>query len=129
MNDYFHKQLEMTTDPSDVHADFENGVDGFILIDARSPESFAREHVPGAINLPHRTISAETTASFDRAKTLITYCDGNGCNGSTKAAAKLSELGFRVKEMLGGIDWWKRDGYDVHGTAAATPALRIACGC
>ena len=28
-----------------------------------------------------------------------------------KGALKLAELGFRVKELIGGIDWWKRDGY------------------
>jgi len=24
------------------------------------------------------------------------------------------KLGFRVKELIGGIDWWKRDGYPTH---------------
>ena len=28
-----------------------------------------------------------------------------------KARLKLAELGFQVKELMGGIDWWKRDGY------------------
>jgi hypothetical protein len=44
-----------------------------------------------------------------------------------KAAAKLSALGFRVKEMVGGIDWWaRRDDLPVEtGTAVGT----IRCGC
>ena len=32
---------------------------------------------------------------------------------ATKAAAKLSALGFPVKELIGGIEYWERSGYDV----------------
>ena len=55
----------------------------------------------------------ETTARLDRSKVYIVYCDGIGCNASTKGAYKLAGLGFRVKELLGGIDWWRRDGHPV----------------
>jgi rhodanese-related sulfurtransferase len=24
---------------------------------------------------------------------------------------KTAKLGFRVKELIGGLNWWKRDGY------------------
>jgi rhodanese-related sulfurtransferase len=57
----------------------------------------------------------------------VTYCDGIGCNASTKAAVKLSRLGYRVKEMIGGIDWWRRDGLAVHEGETATRA--VVCGC
>ena len=85
----------------------------FILIDARSPEVYAQEHVPGAVNLWHRHMSAETTARFPKDKLLVTYCAGVGCNASTKGALKLAALGFRVKEMIGGIEVWKSEGYGV----------------
>jgi hypothetical protein len=29
---------------------------------------------------------------------------------STKGADNLARLGFNVKELLGGLNWWKRDG-------------------
>ena len=38
---------------------------------------------------------------------LVVYCWGPGCNGATKAAVKLSALGFPVKEMIGGIEYWE----------------------
>jgi hypothetical protein len=41
------------------------------------------------------------------------YCDGMGCNASTNGAYKLAVLGLRVKELLGGLDWWIRDGHPV----------------
>ena len=70
--------------------------------------AYAHEHIPDAISLPHREISAETTASFDRSKLYVCYCDGIGCMRSTKTALKLLTLGFQVRELIGGLDWWKR---------------------
>jgi hypothetical protein len=54
-------------------------------------------------------MSAETTAQLDRSKVYVVYCDGIGYNASTKGAYKLAGLGFHAKELLGGIDWWRRD--------------------
>ena len=28
----------------------------------------------------------------------------------------MAKLGFKVKELLGGLDWWKRDGYSTEVT-------------
>ena len=58
-------------------------------------------------------MTSETTARLDRGKVYVAYCDGIGCNASTKGAHKLARLGFRAKELLGGIDWWRRDGHPV----------------
>ena len=118
---HFESRLEWEIDAADLHAN----QDAYIVIDARTPEVFAMGHVPGAINLPHRTITAET-ATFPKDAVLVTYCDGIGCNASTKAAVKLSRLGYQVKEMIGGLDWWRRDGLPVHGGAVAAG---VACGC
>ena len=109
--EHFRSKLSFETDPSDVYTDLQNGETGFVVIDARSPESYARGHVPGSINLPYRTINAQTTTGLSKDKVLVTYCAGVFCNASTKAAAKLSALGFRVKEMLDGMEGWKREGY------------------
>jgi rhodanese-related sulfurtransferase len=129
----FQAKLSLETDPSDVHADLEKGETGFVVLDARSPEAYALGHVPSAINLPHRRIDASTAASLPRDKVLVTYCNGAGCNASTKAALKLTALGFKVKEMLGGLDWWKRDGYSVAvGIAPDSEgviASHVKCGC
>jgi len=83
-----------------------------VIIDARSEAAFAAEHIPGAISFPHRTMTAEGTALLRPDCLYVTYCDGIGCNASTKGALNLSRLGFRVKELIGGLDWWKRDGYE-----------------
>src|SRR5882757_3308337 len=108
---YFMHKLCYQTEASDVYADMENGIDNFLVIDARSHESFSREHVPGAINIPHKHMNLENTAFLPKDKMMVVYCDGIGCNASTKGSLKLASLGFLVKEMLGGLEWWKYDGY------------------
>jgi hypothetical protein len=82
-------------------------------------------HIPGAISFAHREMSAETTAGLDRGKVYVVYCDGIGCNASTKGSHKLARLGFRTKELLGGLDWWSRDGHPVM-TSLEPGSLHVA---
>lgn len=130
--DFFRAKLNFETDPSDVHEEMSRGGSDLVVVDARSRTAWAAGHVPGAINLPHREMNPESVKHLDRNKTYIVYCDGIGCNASTKGSLNLSLLGFKVKEMMGGIDWWKRDGYPVHTLAdqpveSSSPAPRCAC--
>ena len=69
-----------------------------------------------------------TTIQLDKSKLYVTYCDGIGCNASTKGALNMAKLGFNVKELLGGLDWWKRDGYETKGTQGVQ-GKEIKCGC
>src|SRR6202011_3303321 len=106
-------KLEYHTDSWDLSVDLKSGHPDIIVIDARSRDAYRAGHIPGARSFPHREMTADTTAQLDRAKVYVVYCDGIGCNASTKGAYKLAGLGFRVKELLGGIDWWRRDGHPV----------------
>ena len=69
-------------------------------------------------------MSIETTATLDRSLVYVVYCDGIGCNASTKGAYKLARLGFRTKELLGGLDWCWRDGHPV--VASSEPGSLLA---
>lgn len=51
-------------------------------------------------------MSVETTANLPKDALVVVYCDGIGCNASTKGALKMLLLGFQVKELIGGLDWW-----------------------
>ncbi len=113
LNHYKHK-LDFEMDSWDLDEALGNG-ERIVVVDGRSAEAFAQEHIPGAISLPHRTINADSTASLDRSVTYVCYCDGIGCNASTKTAMKLLMLGFEVRELIGGLDWWERDGYPTEG--------------
>lgn len=131
--DYMLAKLNYHADAWDVAEDLRDGVAGIVVIDTRSEEHYARGHVPGAISFPHRTMDAASTSALDRSKLYITYCDGIGCNGSTKGAYKLAALGFTVKEMLGGLDFWIRDGQPFvtgsapGGMSADAPVIECAC--
>ena len=115
---HYGDKLEHETDSWDLKTALEKG-DRIVVVDARSPESFQKEHIPNAINFPHRTMNEESTRHLDRSALYITYCDGIGCNASTKGAFNLARLGFRVKELRGGLDWWKRDGYKTESSTSA----------
>jgi rhodanese-related sulfurtransferase len=106
-------KLRFHTDSWDLSVDLKAGVSKIIVIDARSRDAYAAGNIPGAISFPHREMSAQTTAGLDRGKVYVVYCDGIGCNASTKGSHKLARLGFRTKELLGGFDWWSRDGHPV----------------
>jgi rhodanese-related sulfurtransferase len=65
---------------------------------------------------------------------VVAYCWGPGCNGATRAALALSEAGFQAREMLGGIEYWIREGFPVATAAGvvnreADELTAIACGC
>lgn len=125
--EFYQAKLAYEIDAADVRQALEAG-EKLMLIDTRAPSAFARETIPGALSLPHRTMSAQTTADLPRDALLVPFCDGIGCNGSTNGAIKLLQLGFRVKELQGGLDWWKRDGFATVGSHA-TAGSAIQCTC
>ncbi|HJT57303.1 MAG TPA: rhodanese-like domain-containing protein [Ktedonobacteraceae bacterium] len=120
---HFLSRLSVETDASDVRLDLQRGQDSFLLIDARGAQDFEECHIPGAINLPYRKITAESTAQLPKEKLLVVYCWSPACNSATKAALRLSALGFQVKEMLGGIEYWRREGGPVEGTLGEAAPL------
>ena len=111
---HFASRLAFETDIADLMVDLDKGNTDFVVIDTRSPTSFAQCHIPGAINLPK--IDAKTTSDLSKDKVCVIYCWGTGCNGSSKGAMRLSELGFRAKELMGGIEYWRKEGGAVEGT-------------
>jgi len=118
---HFEGRMAVETDCWDVHASLEAGADDFVLLDVRSPELFAAGHVPGAINLPHGKIIERKMAPWPADTLFVVYCAGPHCNGACKAAIRLARLDRRVKEMIGGIEGWKDEGFDLEtGTPSAS---------
>jgi rhodanese-related sulfurtransferase len=108
--EHFARRLEVETDVSDVAAAMEAGEVDFVLLDARSRASYDAGHLPGAVHLAELT--AETVAELPDGP-VVTYCWGPACNGACKAALRLAQLGRPVKEMLGGYEYWARDGHPI----------------
>lgn len=110
--DHFTRRLSVETDVADVAAAIAAGERDFLLIDARSPKAYKTGHLPGAISLPHATIDEPTVAALPEGP-LVAYCWGPACNGAVKACRRLAELGRPAKEMLGGYEYWVREGHPV----------------
>src|SRR5215213_997539 len=134
---HFARRLAFETDVSDVHAALESGRPGFVLLDSRSTEAWAQGHVPGAVHLPGREVPARAEAELNPSVPVVTYCWGPGCNGATRAAHALAGRGYRVREMLGGFEYWVREGLPVetadgvHRTVVdpLTAPATVRCGC
>lgn len=124
---HYENKLQFEMDPSDLFEAMMRG-DKVIPVDARKPFGYETEHIPGAINIPHREMNEASTAHLDKEVLYVTYCDGIGCNASTRGALNMARLGFRVKELIGGIEWWKFDGYATAGTKAVA-GKEIECAC
>ncbi|MFJ7336441.1 rhodanese-like domain-containing protein [Streptomyces sp. NPDC101110] len=110
---HFRAALAFHTDVSDVAAALDaGGAPGFVLVDARSAEAWDQGHVPGALHLPAALVPEQAVQLLDRTVPVVTYCWGPGCNGAARAALALAELGYQVKEMLGGFEYWVREGLE-----------------
>lgn len=108
---HFQRRLSVETDCDDVHSSMTAGDTDFVLLHVvGSPEVFNRRHIPGAIHLPHRFITAERMAEWPPETLFVVYCAGPHCNGADRAALKLAELGRPVKIMIGGITGWQDEG-------------------
>lgn len=110
---HFQDLLRFETDCWDVHASLATGDPGFVLLDVRSPTMYGAGHVDGSVNLPHGKINERNLASYPSDTLFIVYCNGPHCNGADKAALRLARLGRPVKKMIGGIEGWKTEGYQV----------------
>lgn len=116
--EHFLKLLSVETDCADVAAALKSGEQDFVLLHViGSPEAYARQHVPGAIHLPHRQISAERMVEWPEDTVFVAYCAGPHCNGADQAALKIARLGRPVKIMIGGITGWEDEG---HGFATGS---------
>lgn len=110
---HFRARLRFETDCADVQSVLATGAPDFVLLDVRGPNAFARGHVAGALNLPHRAIDAARLAQWPASTLFVVYCAGPHCNGADRAAIRLAELGRPVKIMLGGVAGWIDEGFSL----------------
>ena len=110
--DHFAGKLAYETDVSDVQAALSGGGQpGFVLVDSRSRAAWDQGHVPGAIHLPTAEIGRRAVELIPAGTSVVTYCWGPGCNGATRAALEFARLGYQVREMIGGFEYWVREGF------------------
>ncbi len=111
--DHFSNLLALETDCWDVHESMAAGPVDFILLDVRGKGGFDAGHVSGASHFPHLDMNEASLAGYPDDTLFVVYCAGPHCNGADKAAVRLSLLGRSVKKMIGGIEGWKDEGFEL----------------
>ncbi len=110
--DYFAAKLEFETDASDVHAARGSGAE-LVVVDVRSAEAYAQGRVAGAIHMHYSEIAERAPREIAADAEVVVYCWSPGCNAGAKGALEFARLGYRVREMIGGFEYWVREGYPV----------------
>ncbi len=106
---YFSTKLALETDASDVYAAQKAGED-FVLVDVRGDEAWAQGRVQGAVHIPYRDIAERAPREIPAGTPVVVYCWSPGCNAGAKGAVEFAKLGYSVREMIGGYEYWVREG-------------------
>jgi rhodanese-related sulfurtransferase len=112
--EFFQSKLEFQTTPFTLKHNMEKGK--AYLLDVRDKAAYDAEHIPGAVNTPLADLE-KSLGQLPKDKTLVTYCWHFACALAPKAALFLAQNGFKVQELNGGIEMWKRS-FPTDGSAA-----------
>lgn len=134
---YFAARLAFETDPSDVHAAQEAN-ERFALVDVRGDAPWEQGRVVGALHMHHSEIAGRAPSEIPLDTPVVVYCWGPGCNGAHRGALNFAKLGYQVKEMIGGFEYWSREGYPVENSDGpifrekdplTVPIRSVNCAC
>lgn len=91
-----------------------------VVVDARTAEEYAQNHIPGAILLPEAEIGTSPLAALPVPNACILLY-GQDEAQSAQAAEKLAEAGYVKVSDFGGIDGWT---YETEAGAYTVPAKK-----
>ena len=135
--EYFAAKLRNETDPSDVSAALAAG-DDVVLVDTRGHSSWHQGRARGAVHIPRAEIAARAPAEIPLGTPVVVYCWGPACNGATRSAIEFLKLGYSVREMIGGFEYWAREGLgvvddlgpvEVTQDRLTSPLDEVSCDC
>lgn len=135
---HFAGRLSLYADVSDVHSAMADGDPGFVLVDVRDTAAWEQGHAPGAVHLPYRLVAERAGDLLAPGTLVVVYCWSPACDGGARGALAFARLGYRVKEMIGGLEYWVREGLPVETAAGIVagppdpsvgPAGGLSCSC
>lgn len=99
--------------PEQIPAEDWNNI---MVIDARDAGQYAKEHIPGAINIEWRKIPGRR-AEITKDKMVLIYCNTGSLSAQSVFAMRL--LGWdNVKVLQDGIEgWMKKGGFEANSLA------------
>ena len=88
-----------------------------MIIDARDAAQFAKEHIPGAVNIEWRQVLAKSS-SIPKDKSVLIYCNTGSLSAQAGFALRVSGW-ENVKILQGGYAEWKaKGGLDANARAS-----------
>ncbi len=84
---------------------YEKAKAGAIILDVRTPMERQEGKIPGSLALPLDRLASEWE-KLPRDKEIICQCQSG--SRSASAARFLAQKGFKVYNLVGGIESWKR---------------------
>ncbi|HEY9775555.1 MAG TPA: rhodanese-like domain-containing protein [Planktothrix sp.] len=97
------------------------------ILDLRTPELFAKGHVPGAINVNYDDLQKDVS-KLDTNKTQVVYCYNLTCHLAAKAALLLAQKGLKVRELVGGYDTYaETQGAKIEGSSCSSADKGHSC--
>lgn len=92
------------------------------LVEALPQEHYDKEHLPGALNLPHDQVDElAATVLPDKHAAVIVYCANGPCANSGIAARRLEQLGYtNVADYEVGKEDWFAAGLPLESTSNAS---------
>ena len=101
---YFKAKMEFTTGPVELDRMIKEH-ENVNIIDVRSADDYALEHIPGSINLGKGRWSS--CSGLSRQAVNVVYCYSEDCHIAATAAMEFTDQGFSVIELEGGFEGWK----------------------
>lgn len=124
--EYFARKLAATRQEMDLVRRLRGEADAadYLLLDVRGDEAFAQSHIEGAISVPVASLD-QRMAELPKDRELVVYCWKKTCMEGAKAAVRLAEAGFYVRELnTGWREWCAADQPTHEGTPEG-----IRCSC
>lgn len=104
-NDGNNKNVYEQITPDEAKA-LMDSEEGYIILDVRTPEEFAKRHIEGAILIPDYEIGEKAESILtDKEQLILVYCRSG--RRSKNAANELATLGYTNIKEFGGINDWK----------------------
>lgn len=88
-----------------------------MIIDARDAAQFAKEHIPGAVNIEWRQVLSKSS-SIPKDKFMLIYCNTGSLSAQAGFALRVSGW-ENVKILQGGyVEWKAKGGLDANARAS-----------
>jgi len=120
---FFMDKVAFTTGP--VELDYAMKHNGKMnIVDVRAAEDYAKEHIPGAMNLPED--EWHTLKGLKKDQLNIVYCYTQVCHLAARAGIHFAGEGFPVMELEGGFETWKEHGLELESGEEIEQPTRMA---